>query len=86
MDQPPEEMLKLAIPIVAIGGGLLVSIIWVVVDGVRRMLQTRAREASRREVAAYVAEGSMSPDDAVRILNAGRTPKETAAAASGGRA
>ncbi len=32
--------------------------------------QTLAREESRREIAAYVAEGSMSPDDAAKILAA----------------
>lgn len=42
-----------------------------IVDGIRKTLQTRAREQSRREVAAYVAEGSMTPEDAERILNAG---------------
>ncbi|MDQ7012744.1 MAG: hypothetical protein Q9O74_02470 [Planctomycetota bacterium] len=32
--------------------------------------QSLAREESRREIAAYVAEGSMSPDDAAKILAA----------------
>lgn len=32
--------------------------------------QVRAREETRREVAAYVAEGSMTPEDAERILAA----------------
>ncbi len=32
--------------------------------------QAMAREESRREVAAYVAEGSMSPEDAEKILAA----------------
>lgn len=32
--------------------------------------QVMAREESRREIAAYVAEGSMSPEDAERILAA----------------
>ena len=34
--------------------------------------QAMAREESRRELAAYVAEGSMSPDDAEKILAADR--------------
>lgn len=33
-----------------------------------RLEQTRAREETRRELAAYVAEGSMTPEDAERIL------------------
>ena len=32
--------------------------------------QVLAREESRREIAAYVAEGSMSPEDAEKILSA----------------
>ncbi|QKK07762.1 MAG: hypothetical protein HND58_05975 [Planctomycetota bacterium] len=32
--------------------------------------QVMAREESRREIAAYVAEGSMSPEDAEKILAA----------------
>jgi hypothetical protein len=32
--------------------------------------RTKQHEQSRREVAAYVAEGSMSPEDAERILTA----------------
>ena len=30
------------------------------------------REESRREIAAYVAEGSMSVDDAAKLMDAGR--------------
>ena len=36
-----------------------------------RSAQTRAREESRREIAAYVAEGTISPDDAAKLLAAG---------------
>lgn len=35
------------------------------------VLTNRQRERSRREIAAYVAEGSMTPDDAERLLSAG---------------
>ncbi len=45
-----------------------------IAKAVRGTLQTKAREESRREVAAYVAEGSMSPEDAERILSAGSKP------------
>ena len=34
-----------------------------------RVKNTRERERSRRELAAYIAEGTMTPDDAVRLLN-----------------
>ena len=42
-----------------------------VIGNLRRYLQTRAREMTRREVAAYVAEGSISPDDARVLLGKG---------------
>lgn len=32
---------------------------------------SRERERTRRELAAYVAEGSMTPDDAAKMLSAG---------------
>ena len=35
------------------------------------MSKSKEREQTRREVAAYVAEGSMTPADAERILKAG---------------
>jgi len=39
-----------------------------VVIGVNLAVRTVARERSRREVAAYVAEGSMSADEGERLL------------------
>ncbi|MFG0241487.1 MAG: hypothetical protein ACF8R9_01745 [Phycisphaerales bacterium JB054] len=38
--------------------------------------QALAREESRREIAAYVAEGSMSPEDAEKLLAAGVPARE----------
>ncbi|GAB4384712.1 MAG: hypothetical protein Kow0022_08110 [Phycisphaerales bacterium] len=59
------------VAIVTIGGGLLVAIVAIVGSLVHSASRTRELEESRRELAAYVAEGSMTPDDAERILNAG---------------
>lgn len=70
------DKVELIIPILAIGGSFVVAIVYFLVDGVRRTLQTRAREMSRREIAAYVAEGSISPDDAVRLIGSGKSGKE----------
>jgi hypothetical protein len=38
------------------------------------VLKTVARERSRREIAAFIAEGAMSPDQGERLMKAG--PKE----------
>jgi len=65
------EIPKEAIVIVAIGGGLGVAVISIVISAMQSMFESRLREQSRREIAAYIAEGSMSPDEGERLLNAG---------------
>ena len=59
------------IPLVAITGGLLVGVIAIVAGTINSISSRKQREESRREIAAYVAEGSMTPEDAERILKAG---------------
>lgn len=54
----------------AVGGGI--AIVAIVFGNIRRITVSENREKSRREVAAYVAEGSITPQDAERILVAGR--------------
>jgi len=39
---------------------------------VRQIVISRAREKTRREIAAYIAEGSMTPEQGERLMNAGR--------------
>lgn len=56
--------------------GAAIAIVAVILDNWRKVQHTRQREESRREIAAYVAEGSLSPDDAVRILAAGESLKD----------
>jgi hypothetical protein len=58
------------IPVLAIGGGLAVAVISIICGTIRRTVETKSREESRREIAAYVAEGSMSADDAFKLLSA----------------
>lgn len=59
------------IPIVAIVGGVLASIVSVISKSARGACETKEREATRREIAAYVAEGSMTPEEGERLLRAG---------------
>lgn len=59
------------IPVLAIGGGLMVAVVSIVAGTIKSITRTRASEESRREIAAYVAEGSITPDDAQRIIEAG---------------
>ncbi|HHN77287.1 MAG TPA: hypothetical protein ENK11_01255 [Phycisphaerales bacterium] len=59
------------IPIVAIVGVCLMGIIKALSRDAARKHAVREREQSRREIAAYVAEGSMTPEEGERLLNAG---------------
>ncbi|MFM9995692.1 MAG: hypothetical protein ACKVU4_07820 [Phycisphaerales bacterium] len=59
--------------LVAVAGGLGVAFVWVLAATADSMHKTRQRERTKRELAAYVAEGSMTPEDAERIIAAGRS-------------
>ena len=64
------------IPIVAIVFGSGIWIISIVVDGVKEAKATKHREESRREIAAYIAEGSMTAEQGERLMKAGETLPE----------
>ncbi|XVJ60126.1 MAG: hypothetical protein HEQ23_12325 [Tepidisphaera sp.] len=64
------------VPSVAILGGLLIAALAIISGTIRRISQTKEREQSRREIAAYVAEGSMNAEEAERLINAGPRPKK----------
>ncbi|GAB5496591.1 MAG: hypothetical protein Phyf2KO_16710 [Phycisphaerales bacterium] len=57
--------------VMVLGGGLLFATVVVITGMLKSVLGTRAREATKREMAAYVAEGSVKPEDAIRMLTAG---------------
>lgn len=52
-----------------IGG---IAMVWVVLATIESIITRLSRERSRREIAAYIAEGTMTPEQGERILNAGR--------------
>jgi hypothetical protein len=58
------------IGLVAVVGMILVGLPAVLLGITASMANTKERERSRREIAAYVAEGSMTPADAERLLSA----------------
>lgn len=62
------------IPVVAIGLGCMVAMVSIVASAWRSAVKTREIEQTKREMAAYVAEGSIDPDEAVAMLNAGKKP------------
>lgn len=67
---------EILIPIIAIVLGCSFGIIAVAFTMIRDMVRSRDLERSRREIAAYIAEGSMSPDEGERILKAGLQGKK----------
>ena len=61
----------MVIPLVAIVLGCATGMVAIIATAVARTTVSRHREQTRREVAAYVAEGTISPQDAVAMLSAG---------------
>ncbi len=59
------------IPILAITLGCSVGVIAIIGGTLGGIMRTRAKEMTKRELAAYVAEGTLDPDKAVMMLNAG---------------
>jgi hypothetical protein len=64
-----------AVMAIIFGVGGVVAVIAIVFDTLQKITVTRQRETTKREVAAYVAEGSMTPEDAERIIKAGKNAK-----------
>lgn len=56
---------------------MIVILILVVGELVKTLTLSRDQERTRREIAAYVAEGSITPTEGVRLMESGRSPKET---------
>jgi hypothetical protein len=48
----------------------VVAVVWIVAATVQQIILGKAREQSRREIAAYIAEGSMSAEQGERLLRA----------------
>lgn len=62
----------LIIPVLAIVCGTVIAVVAIAFTMLRTILVSRAREQSRRELAAYVAEGTLDPDKAAALLEAGK--------------
>ncbi|MEL7472686.1 MAG: hypothetical protein AAGK04_05150 [Planctomycetota bacterium] len=58
------------IPLVAIVGGLFIGLIVIIAVFTTEAAKTKRKQETARELAAYVAEGSMTTDEAERILRA----------------
>lgn len=63
-------------------GGVFVALGWVATlaiigSTIKSVLRTRAREQSRREIAAYIAEGSMTPEQGEKLMASGERPEKS---------
>ncbi len=63
------------IAITAITLGCGVGVVGIIGGTVSGIMKTKAQEQTKREIAAYVAEGTIDPQNAVAMLNAGRGNK-----------
>ena len=48
-----------------------IAIVAIVSNAIQSVIRTSKREASRREIAAYIAEGSMTPEQGERLMRSG---------------
>ncbi len=67
---PTLAMTNDVIPIAMIGG-FIVGI--VLIRTIASVIESLGRERSRREIAAYIAEGSMTPEQGERLMRAGKS-------------
>jgi hypothetical protein len=72
MDSTTPVLLKLLdsdvlVPVIA---GAVVALV-VISKSIASVLRTSARERSRREIAAYIAEGSMTPEQGEKLMKSG---------------
>jgi hypothetical protein len=74
MPAPPLCLADAELVLIPIGIVALAVMFVVLLLVIRSVLRTREIERTRREVAAYVAEGSISPDDVEKILGKQEPP------------
>jgi hypothetical protein len=56
-----------------IGGSI--AIVAIITGGIKSVVRSAVRERSRREIAAYIAEGSMNAEQGERLMAAGEPKK-----------
>lgn len=59
-----------------LGAGVIA--LWLLLRVFSGVLTTMARERTKREIAAYIAEGSMTPEQGERLIKAGKRTRSSA--------
>lgn len=65
------------VALIAITFGCGVGVVAIIGGTIGGIMRTRAKEATKRELAAYVAEGTLDPDKAIAMINAGMKKWQT---------
>jgi hypothetical protein len=55
-------------------GAFAIATIAIVASFIQKVTKTVSRERTRREIAAYIAEGSITPEQGERLMKAGERP------------
>ncbi|MCC6660645.1 MAG: hypothetical protein IT437_07135 [Phycisphaerales bacterium] len=55
--------------------GGLIALTAIVSGAISKTVRSTSRERTRREIAAYIAEGSMTPEQGERLMAAGKKPE-----------
>ncbi len=63
--------------LLVLGAGVIA--LWLLLRVFSGVLTTMARERTKREIAAYIAEGSMTPEQGERLIKAGKRGRDTSA-------
>ncbi len=61
-----------AIPVIAITGGLFTGIVMMIACSIKDCVVSNHAEQTRREIAAYIAEGSISVEEGERLMKGAR--------------
>ncbi|MHC4975954.1 MAG: hypothetical protein ACYTF7_05035 [Planctomycetota bacterium] len=72
MEQLLEKDPALLIPVMAIVLGCGIAFVSIITCTIKGICKTNQVERSRREIAAYIAEGSISPEEGERLMKAGK--------------
>jgi len=67
------EMLNNNEVIIIFGVGLIIAVVGIVFGSMCSIVRSVQREKTRREISAYIAEGSLTPEQGERILRAGKS-------------
>jgi hypothetical protein len=70
-----ESVIAIVAIVGSMGTGLVIAGLAITCATIRQITVGRAREQTKRELAAYVAEGTIEADKAIAMLNAAEDPK-----------